>query len=276
MKKQNIDIQTVNSFGYEWTRYDQKTLTDEEANKIFNDFFYIFPWESLPKNSVGFDMGCGSGRWAKLLAPRVGHLYCIDPSTALEVAKINLSSLKNISFLKESVDDCSLKPNSLDFGYSLGVLHHVPDTAAAISACVSKLKKDAPFLLYLYYDLDNRPKAFKIAWKVSNYIRKIVSKIPERFKHVVTDTFALLIYYPLAKISKILELMNFNIKNVPLSYYRNHSFFTMKTDARDRFGTPLEQRFNQEQIKIMMELAGLHKIKFSEKIPFWCAVGFKK
>ena len=35
---------------------------------------------------MGFDMDCGSGRWAKLMAPRVGHLDCIDPSTALEVA----------------------------------------------------------------------------------------------------------------------------------------------------------------------------------------------
>ena len=32
-------------------------------------------------------MGCGSGRWASLVAPRVGHLNCIDPSSAIDVAK---------------------------------------------------------------------------------------------------------------------------------------------------------------------------------------------
>ena len=42
-------------------------------------------------NSIGFDMGCGSGRWAKLIANKVKLLNCIDPSAvALEQAKINL------------------------------------------------------------------------------------------------------------------------------------------------------------------------------------------
>lgn len=274
--KKNIDIQTVNSFGNEWTRYDQKSLTDEEANKIFNEYFSIFPWDILSKNAVGFDMGCGSGRWAKLVAPRVGHLFCIDPSTALEIAKNNLLKFDNITYLQESVDDCSLDDDSLDFGYSLGVLHHVPETAEAIKVCVSKLKKNAPFLLYLYYNLENRTKLYKFAWMISNNVRKVVSMLPESLKYIVTDTFAILIYYPMAKISKLCELMNFDVKNIPLSYYRNHSFYTMKTDSRDRFGTPLEQRFNKNQIQKMMEMAGLEKIKFSEKIPFWCAVGFKK
>ena len=43
-----------------------------------------------------------------------------------------------------------IKENSMDFGYSLGVLHHIPDTKEALQKCVSKLKPGAPFLVYLY------------------------------------------------------------------------------------------------------------------------------
>jgi hypothetical protein len=50
----------------------------------------------------------------------------------------------------------------------------------------------------------------------------------------------------------------------------------MRTDARDRFGTPLEQRFTRIQIEQMMLDAGFEKIKFSDKEPFWCAIGYKK
>jgi methylase of polypeptide subunit release factors len=32
-------------------------------------------------------MGCGSGRWARFVAPHVGRLHCIDPSSALAVAR---------------------------------------------------------------------------------------------------------------------------------------------------------------------------------------------
>ena len=50
----------------------------------------------------------------------------------------------------------------------------------------------------------------------------------------------------------------------------------MRTDSRDRFGTPLEQRFTKVQIKEIMLDAGLEDIVFSESDPYWCAVGNKK
>ena len=50
----------------------------------------------------------------------------------------------------------------------------------------------------------------------------------------------------------------------------------MRTDARDRFGTPLEKRFTRNQIYKMMQECGLEKIKFRNSSPFWTAIGFKK
>jgi ubiquinone/menaquinone biosynthesis C-methylase UbiE len=95
-------------------------------------------------------MGCGSGRWAKQVLPRVGLLNCIDPSTdALSVAKPNLSGYTNVRFLQATTETVPLRAESQDFGYSLGVLHHVPDTQSTMDSCV-KLKPGAPFLLYLY------------------------------------------------------------------------------------------------------------------------------
>jgi hypothetical protein len=50
----------------------------------------------------------------------------------------------------------------------------------------------------------------------------------------------------------------------------------MRTDALDRFGTRLEKRFTKIQIEEMMLRAGLENINFSNDLPFWCAVGYKK
>ena len=49
----------------------------------------------------------------------------------------------------------------------------------------------------------------------------------------------------------------------------------MKTDALDRFGTKLEKRFTKTEISEMMKEADLKNIKFSDKSPFWVAVGEK-
>ena len=271
----NLDTTTVSSFGDEWSRFDQSELSSAEAQRIFDEYFAVFPWDKLSKDSTGFDMGCGSGRWAKLMAPRIGHLHCIDPSSALEVAKLALSSVTNVTFHSASVDERPLPPNSQDFGYSLGVLHHVPDTMGALKECVAMLRPGAPFQLYLYYAFDNRSFLFRSIWSCSDLLRRAICKLHATPKHLITDILACLVYYPLARFCLLAELMGLDVTSIPLSYYKDHSFYTMRTDSRDRFGTPLEQRFTKHKIKEMMESAGLVDIRFSDSAPFWCAMGVK-
>jgi SAM-dependent methyltransferase len=275
MKAHNQDAGTIDSFGDEWGRFDQSALSVDESNTIFNRYFSIFPWDQLPMNPVGFDMGCGTGRWARHVAPRVGTLHCIDPSSALDVAKKNLLEFANVQFHAGSVDNHCLPDGSQDFGYALGVLHHIPDTQAAMVSCVEMLKPGAPFLVYLYYAFDNRPAWFRAIWRVSELGRSIISRIPPSAKNVATDLIAAMVYFPLAKASQLLEKFGVGVASFPLSFYRDRTFYTMRTDARDRFGTPLEQRFNREQILSMMENSGLSEIKFSESEPYWCALGIK-
>ncbi len=272
----NLDVETVTSFGDEWSRFDQSQLSAAEARRIFNEYFAVFPWHCLSKDATGFDMGCGTGRWAKIMAPRVGHLHCIEPSSALDVAKKTLSKIANVSFHRASLDDCPLPANSQDFGYSLGVLHHVPDTEEAIRSCVALLKPGAPFLVYLYYAFDDRSLVFKAIWRCSDLMRRAVCKLPSMFKNLVTDILAALVYYPLARSCQLAERMGLTVESIPLSYYRNHSFYTMRTDSRDRFGTPLEQRFTRKEITAMMDAAGLTDVRFSDRAPYWCAVGIKR
>ncbi|MGE0873764.1 MAG: class I SAM-dependent methyltransferase [Burkholderiales bacterium] len=276
MVKRNLHAASVDSFGDEWARFDQRALGDSEARKIFDEYFDVFPWELVGERSVGFDMGCGTGRWARFVAPKVGHLHCIDPSKALDVAMAALSSHDNVSFHRCSVDEGALPQGSQDFGYSLGVLHHLPDTFGGLRSCVELLKPGAPFLLYLYYAFDNRSLAFRLVWRASDLLRRAISRMPPRARDVTTDIIAVMVYYPVARLCRWAEKRGLNVANVPLSYYRDHSLYTMRTDSRDRFGTPLEKRFTRREVQRMMEDAGLVDIRFSEHPPYWCAVGFRK
>ena len=273
----NVDSFVIRGFGDEWTRFDQSRLSRSELIEIFNSYFSIFPWSKLPENSIGFDLGCGSGRWADLVATRVGHLHCIDASqAALNVAKENLAGHKNCYFHLASVDDLPLPDESADFGYSLGVLHHIPDTEAGIRACASKLKHGAPFLLYLYYAFDNKPFFYRMIWKVSEIFRFLISRAPLPFRYLISQAIAVFVYFPLARSALLIESLGFKVDYLPLSFYRKRSFYVMRTDALDRFGTRLEKRYTKKQIAYMMDKAGLENIIFSNSNPFWCAVGFKK
>ena len=273
----NIDEKVIKDFGDEWSNFDQSAIKDKDLLNAFNQYFKIFPKNFLTKNMEGFDMGCGSGRWSKIVAPLIKKLNCIDPSLdALNIAKQNLRDYQNIDFYNKSVNDKFLEPNSQDFGYCLGVLHHITETQQGIESCYNILKKNSPFLIYLYYKFDNKPFWFKLIWKLSDYLRKIISKLPFKIKKIITFIIASIIYYPLSRLSKIFFKIGFNVKNFPLSDYKNKNFYFMATDSLDRFGTKLEKRFTKKEIENMLLNAGFVDIKFSESTPYWVALAWKK
>src|SRR5271156_5430405 len=205
----NLDPKVTRGFGQEWStfRQDEDHLPSDQRAKIFDDYFHIFPWHLLPPGGgVGIDVGCGTGRWATLIAPRVAHLHLLDASPeALAVARQNLSLAKNVSYHANSVAEMPVASNSLDFAYSLGVLHHVPDTQVAIAAIAGKLKPGAPFLIYLYYAFDNRPTWYRVLWRATNLVRLIISRLPHALRLAVSQIIATLIYWPLARTARVLS-----------------------------------------------------------------------
>src|SRR5262245_16062716 len=275
-KAPNLDRTTVEHFGAEWRRFDQRGFPRAELRWTFAEYFALFPWDRLPRDAAGFDAGCGSGRWAALVAPRVGWLHCIDASAeALSVAQKSLAGLGNVSFHAASLDAMPLADTSMDFGYSLGVLHHLPDPAAGLAACVRKLKRGAPMLVYIYYAFENRPAWFRLVWRGSDALRQLLSRAPFPLKSAVAELLAACVYWPLARGAQVYERLGGNVANWPLGAYRWRSYYAMRTDALDRFGTRLERRMTRAQIMGLMETAGLCDIRFREAVPFWCAIGHK-
>lgn len=275
----NVDTVVAAGFGREWSSFSQseQELSASERQKLFDEYFHIFPWDRLPDGAVGIDVGCGSGRWSMMVAPRVGSLHLLDASAdALEVARRNLAGAENVSFHHASVGDIPIENATLDFAFSLGVLHHVPDTTSAIRSVASKLKSGAPFLIYLYYSLDNRPWWFRVIWQVSNIGRVVISRLPPSFRMLTSQIIAATLYWPFARFAAVLKRAGMPTSLIPLEAYKDRSFYTMRTDAYDRFCTVLEKRFSKIEIATMLTDAGFERISFSEKVPYWCAVGYRR
>lgn len=267
----------VNDFGDEWEKFNQFKLTNADSNKISDDYFYLMPWNKIKKNSEGIDVGCGTGRWAQFVLPRCKKLSMLDAShKSISIAKRLLKKFNNTEFILSDVTNMCIENNKYDFAYSLGVLHHVPNIEKAISEINRILKPGAPFLIYLYYSFDNAPKWYKLIWDTSDFFRKIISDLPKSIKMPVCEIIAFFIYLPLARLALILDKFKINLSYFPLSYYRNKSFYTMRTDSLDRFGTSYEKRYSQKEIKKLLEINGFHSIVFSAKKPFWCALAYKR
>jgi len=274
---ENVDSKTVDSFGEEWKAFHD--FDEKEIVKLGEEYFDIVTSEMISQNTNLLEVGCGSGRFLKYLSTRAGFLVGVDPSDAIFAADKLLGKNEQIILVKASANNLPFENESFDFVCSIGVLHHIPDTFKALQACVDKVKKGGYFYTYLYYNLDNRGFLFRFIYKLSDILRLVVSKLPSKIKRMVCDVLAVCLYMPLILICRFLKLIGVPAhvrKKLPLFGYENRSFYVIRNDSLDRFGTPLEQRFTKKQIEEMMIDAGLTEIVFSNHIPFWHVVGKKK
>lgn len=269
----NIDKEVVETFGEEWLKFN--AFSEKDILVAGNEYFDILNENVINKDSYILDIGCGTGRWSKYLSSKVGFVEAIDPSNAVFAANKLLENINNIRITKASVDNIPFEDNTFDFAMSIGVLHHIPDTQQAMKDAVKKVKIGGYFYCYLYYNLESRGLIFKNLFALSTKIRNKVSKMDSNNKKIVCDLIAIFFYMPFVIITRVLNLFSLNklSKKIPLNDYSNKSFFIIRNDALDRFGTTLEQRFSKKQVVEMMENSGLKEIIVSNGSPFYHAIG---
>lgn len=273
---ENIDNEVVRSFGDEWLKFHD--FSDEVIAEIAKEYFDIVNNSIVNKTTYVLDIGCGTGRWTKYMTEKAGFIEAIDPSNAIFAADKLLGNTENVRLTKASIETIPFEDETFDFAMSIGVLHHIPDTQQAMKDCVKKVKKGGYFYCYLYHNLETRGWWFKTLYWLSDQVRKVVCKLPAGIKRFVCDILAILIYMPLILWVRFLVLIGLRkiAVKMPLSAYNNKSFFVIRNDALDKFGTSLEQRFSKKQVEEMMTNSGLENIVISPLTPFYHAIGRKR
>jgi SAM-dependent methyltransferase len=273
-KDENIDQNVIDGFGHEWAAFDYtETETAEALDAQFAAYCAPLDLSQFnPETSVAGDFGAGSGRWSSRLAPYFSLVYALEPSDgASQVLKKKFTGEPQIMVLQETVGANSIPVSSLDLAMSLGVLHHIPDTALAIKDVTRHIKPGGVFLCYLYYSLENKPAYYRLIFKGVNLVRRVISASPQPARRLSATIIAAVVYWPLARLSKVLSRLGRNTANLPLHHYADMPFVMLANDALDRFGTSLEQRFSRAEITEMLRAADfdLETLRFSEIEPFW-------
>jgi ubiquinone/menaquinone biosynthesis C-methylase UbiE len=74
-------------------------------------------------NKTVLEVGCGSGKYTKLISPRCSKYYALDKSKPLvDIAKQKCKKLKNIKFFNCSAEKIPLEDNSVDIVFASWVL----------------------------------------------------------------------------------------------------------------------------------------------------------
>jgi SAM-dependent methyltransferase len=265
----------VRHFDREWQRFSR--VGTREHGQLFESYFSLLPAEDFGADRTVLDAGCGGGRWAYEVANRGPRVVALDLGFSVEQASRTTASTGRVGCVQADLLDLPIADDSVDWAYSLGVLHVINDTRRAIGKIASAVKSDGHVLLYLYYAFENRGGMFRLLFRIVDTVRRTTSRLPSPALFVVAFLFAVGVYVPLSRLAKLLSAVRGSLgARIPLAVYKDRSFDVMFNDSVDRFGTAVELRFDRSQITALMEANSLEQIRFSDRPPYWCVRGSRR
>lgn len=137
---------TAEVFGYEWLRY--RVELPEEERTIFLAETQTPPSEF--KNRLVLDAGCGMGRFTRIAAELGGEVVALDLSPAVQALSSQAENFPHLHPVRGDLLQPPFRAQSFDLIYSLGVLHHTPDTRTALHALAPLLKPGGTIAFWVY------------------------------------------------------------------------------------------------------------------------------
>lgn len=201
------------SFGFQWHRHAQTQLdnsSDTESELAFRRRTGFTPEELRGK--LVLDVGCGMGRFAEVASRWGARVVGIDLSNAAEVAAENLADRKGSCFFQADAFAPPFAPESFDFIYSIGVLHHTPDCERAFKGLAKFLKPGGTIAVWLY-------SGYNKWYRFSDIYRKFTHRLSRKMLH----TFC---YVAVPKYHLYRGLRSIPIVGRPMSGFLQHVFPT--------------------------------------------------
>lgn len=249
------------SFSEEWEAYGA-ILPEHEQE--FSAYFDVVDLKSLASSLV-IDLGCGSGRWSAKIAAHCDAIVLVDFSDAIFVARRNLEDVPNAVFFRGDVTSLPFANDSVDFLFSLGVLHHLD--SPCLPAARELMRLGPRGLFYLYYALDNRPVYYRGLLRAVTATRRSLGRVhSESTRRRLSRAVAWGVYRPMVGVGSVTARMGVRAPIPLYESYKGKSIARIEQDAYDRFFTSIEQRVSRDEIR--HALSGF-EIAFSPQEPFW-------
>jgi SAM-dependent methyltransferase len=163
-----VETGAVESFGFQWTTFDVSDQTEDA--QVFREKTALDLAQL--RGRLVLDAGCGGGRYAKLAGEAGAAVVALDLSDAVRHARQLTAHLPNVRVVQGNLLAPPLAPASFDVVYSIGVLHHTPDTRRAFDA-IARLVKPGGHLAVWLYRRNTLPQEI-----LNSGLRQVTTRLP--------------------------------------------------------------------------------------------------
>jgi len=143
----DVDLGSPDRFGYSWAIFSEIL---PEHREQFLRWTAALPREAW-RNARFLDAGCGIGRnshWAMLEGAAGGVAMDID-ERSLAAARKNLAPHRALEVRNQSIYDIP-EQDAFDVVFSIGVIHHLAEPAAALARLTRAAKPGGHVLIWVY------------------------------------------------------------------------------------------------------------------------------
>ena len=198
-------------------------------------------------------------RHARVASEHGARVVAVDLGDAIEVARRNLPA--DVLTVQADAEALPFAPGSFDFVMSIGVLHHLPDTARALRSIVGQAKPGGRVRVYLSWKPERR--SHRVILSMVGAARFFTTRLPHPVLHAFCYPVAALLWLAIVQPYALLSRRRATQRLAdafPLKTYADYPFGVLLNDQFDRFSAPIERRFEREEVVDLLRQAGLSRI----------------
>jgi SAM-dependent methyltransferase len=251
--------QYVGSFGFQWHVHARTQLDNEESKRSERAFRRRtgFRPEDLAGKLV-LDVGCGMGRFADVATRWGAHVVGVDLSLAAEVAARNMAG-REATIFQADVFQLPFAPESFDFIYSIGVLHHTPDCERAFKMLPGLLAPGGRIAIWLY-------SAYNNWYKMSDVYRKVTRRMSPRLLHRLC--YGVVPLYGIHQVLRKIPLVGRPASGalayaIPMAFHPNRTWRIL--DTFDWYSPWYQSKHTYEEVFRWFESCGLDDLRVIER-----------
>ena len=265
----NKKLETVSDFNKQWTSFQKQKGVYADENFFFDYFGNLLNSSEIEDKTIA-EIGCGNGRFVKIISHYAKEVGGFEPSGAVNVAKKYCEDCANVNFHHQSIYDVDIK-DKYDTVFCLGVLHHLPDPVLALQRMYSMLKEDGVCYVWVYGSENN-----SLYLKIFKPIIKITSRFPHWLLNFFSFIFAILLRIYILIVCSF-RFIPWPMKTYILNVSKKLGFYYLKLVIYDQLNPKIANYYSKGEIIKLIKDAGFSRVEAYHRHNYsWAIKSFKK